>query len=194
MARLKVKQISDFTSSVNSLITASTFDESSLETVDSNVSNALSSQIDTFNTAEGSLEVIDSAISNALSTHIDTFGTAEGSLEVIDSAISNALSTQIDVFNAAEGSLETRIAANEGDSQYVKQYGVFRSTTQFDLSTAVEFASDDDILVFINGHQIGHKVGEAGQGWSSSDGQSFTLSNIGYNLEADDVVYVTAHN
>jgi len=108
MARLKVKQISDFTSAVNNLIGSGqvAVDDSidslesqlsegldSLGVIDSAISNALSTEIATTDTQVGSLEVIDSAVSNALSTEIATTDTEVGSLELIDSAVSNALAT-----------------------------------------------------------------------------------------------------
>jgi hypothetical protein len=122
MARLKVKQISDFTTAVNDLISNgqvnvdSSIDSlesqlseglDSLGVIDSAVSNALSDEIAATDTAIGSLEVIDSAVSNALSTEIAATDTEIGSLEVIDSAVSNALSTLDDsVGNINIGSLE----------------------------------------------------------------------------------------
>jgi hypothetical protein len=122
MARLKVKQISDFTTAVNDLISNgqvnvdSSIDSlesqlseglDSLGVIDSAVSNALSDEIAATDTAIGSLEVIDSAVSNALSTEIAATDTEIGSLEVIDSAISDALSTLDDsVGNIDIASLE----------------------------------------------------------------------------------------
>ena len=122
MARLKVKQISDFTTAVNDLISTgqvnvdSSIDSlesqlseglDSLGVIDSAVSNALSDEIAATDTAIGSLEVIDSAVSNALSDEIAATDTEIGSLEVIDSAISNALSTLDDsVGNIDIASLE----------------------------------------------------------------------------------------
>ena len=121
MARLKVKQISDFTSAVNSLIGSGqvAVDDSidslesqlsegldSLGVIDSAVSNALATEISTTDTEVGSLEVIQSAVSNALATEISTTDTEVGSIEVIQSAISNALATEISGVDTEVASLE----------------------------------------------------------------------------------------
>ena len=121
MARLKVKQISDFTSAVNGLIGNSqvAVDDSidslesqlseglaSLGVIDSAVSNALATEISTTDTEVGSIEVIQSAVSNALATEISTTDTEVGSIEVIQSAVSNALATEISTTDTEVGSLE----------------------------------------------------------------------------------------
>ena len=121
MARLKVKQISDFTSAVNGLIGAGqvAVDDSidslesqlsegldSLGVIDSAVSNALAAEISTTDTEVGSLEVIDSAVSNALAAEISTTDDEVESLEVIQSAVSNALAAEISTTDTEVGSLE----------------------------------------------------------------------------------------
>ena len=62
---------------------------------------------------------------------------------------------------------------------------------------AVEVAADDDCSVFVNGQAIGRINGLEGDlayGWSSSNGTSFTLTNIGWNLESSDTIYVVGHS
>ena len=81
-------------------------DVSSLEVIDSAISNALAAEISTTDAEVGSLEVIDSAVSNALAAEISTTDAEVGSLEVIDSAISNALATEISTTDAEVSSLE----------------------------------------------------------------------------------------
>ena len=121
MARLKVKQISDFTSAVNGLIGSSQIavDDSidslesqlsegldSLGVIDSSISNALTVEMQATDNEIGSLEVIDSAVSNALAAEILATDGEIGSLEVIDSAVSNALAAEILATDNEVGSLE----------------------------------------------------------------------------------------
>ena len=272
MARLKVKQISDFTSAVNSLIGTSqvAVDDSidslesqlsegldSLGIIDSAVSNALATEISTTDTEVGSLEVIDSAISNAL-TALDTevgnidiasleaidsavsnavagilqgadantdnfsevisyinsvdaasdldlvaemasvdtrFGgidTKVGSLEVIDSAISNALATEISTTDGEITAINASIDSLELYNLVFEQGGTVGSTTQFTLSQPVKFGVNDDLLVFINGHNV-HKNGAvegATEGYETADGLTFDLISIGYDIDATDHVTV----
>ena len=165
MARLKVKQISDFTSAVNGLIGNSqvAVDDSidslesqlseglaSLGVIDSAVSNALATEISTTDTEVGSIEVIQSAVSNALATEISTTDTEVGSLEVIDSAISNAL-TALDneVGRIDIGSLEAIDSAVSNAVAGILQ-GADANTDNFSevisYINSVDAASDLDLV------------------------------------------------
>jgi hypothetical protein len=70
--------------------------------------------------------------------------------------------------------------------------GTFASLNTFTVRDAMNPAGD--FLVFVNGHNI-HKLseGEAADGWATGNGLSITLNNIGYDLEADDHIYVTGN-
>ena len=64
------------------------------------------------------------------------------------------------------------------------------------MAGAVEVAADDDCSVYINGQAIGRHNGLEGDlayGWASSNGTTFTFTNIGYDLENSDTFYVLAH-
>ena len=199
MARLKVKQISNFTTEVNSLIATAATDDTasinSLELIDSkatvdiatNATAAASASSDLAayeteaNNSINSLELIDSKQTVDIATGA-TANTAAvnsiNSLELIDSK------QTVDIASNA-----TDIAALQDDSFYQKQYATVNSTTQATISTAVSYAASDDISIFVNGHGIGYYTANTG-GWSSTNGTVFTFTDIGYDLEDDDVVYV----
>ena len=93
--------------------------------------------------------------------------------------------------------LQTKVTQLEGDSTYIHDYAAMAGAAQFRCSTAVEHASDDDMQVFINGHAIGRvrSVDGTKYGWEhNSNNTTFDLHNIGYSLEASDVIYVVSHS
>ena len=79
---------------------------------------------------------------------------------------------------------------------YSHRFGTVTGATSFTIPVAFAFGPGDDLLVFINGHNI-HPVtgveGDPTHGYSTVDGQNFTLNNIGYDIDAEDEVYVTGH-
>ena len=70
----------------------------------------------------------------------------------------------------------------------LEQVGVFASITSFRAATQLSLVNND-ILVFVNGLQI-HKASEGVDGYATSDGQSFTVSGLGYDLESSDHIIV----
>ena len=66
----------------------------------------------------------------------------------------------------------------------LEQVGVFTSITSFRAATQLSLVNND-ILVFVNGLQV-HKASEGVDGYTTSDGQSFTVSGLGYDLESSD--------
>ena len=165
----------------------------SLEVIDSAVSNALTNlQNNVGDINQPSLEVIDSAISNALAAEISTTDTEVGSLEVIDSAISNALATEISTTDGEITAINASIDSLELYDLVFEQGGTVGSTTQFTLGQPVKFGVNDDLLVFINGHNV-HKNGAvegATEGYETADGLTFDLISIGYDIDATDHVTV----
>ena len=125
MARLKVKQISDFDQKVNSLITAGTTDEAasidSLESLASSnfatVSDALSAEIDA---TSGDVKVLSDALSAEIIatsgdvSSIDLVLGAAGTAADV-TAISDALTAEISNTNSDVASIDTRAGEVEGD-------------------------------------------------------------------------------
>ena len=121
---------------------------------------------------------------------------------VIDASI-DALQAADVVIDASIDSLETLAAANAGANTYIKQGGEPTSTTSFRVVTAVRFSSSDDLLVFVNGLEVhpvgitvltGEEFGAApvgtAEGYSTANGQTFTMAQLGYDLEANDHIHV----
>ncbi len=78
---------------------------------------------------------------------------------------------------------------------YLEQGGTILSGSQFSVGTQVAFGAGDDLLVFINGHNI-HKSGTIegnSEGYDTVDGTTFNLVSIGYNIDAEDHVTVLGH-
>ena len=143
----------------------------------------------------GTSETI-TAISNGLSTEIST---TNSEIIAIDNSIDALEAQMLSVATDAELSdavaveklrAETVEGALAQADEYVHQMGAFRSKTEFAIA-GVRFAAKEDLLVFINGHNIHPLVGESGDGWSTVDGVNFTLTNIGYDIDAEDHIYVT---
>ena len=182
-----------------------------------NISNGLSSEIATTNTevtainnsidalqlqtasaaTDAELEAVSDALSveiaatnsdvTAINNSIDALQlqTASAATDAELGAVSDALSVEI---AATDG----EIAALQAQNTYVHQMGTFASLNTFTVRDAMNPAGD--FLVFVNGHNI-HKLseGEAADGWATGNGLSITLNNIGYDLEADDHIYVTGN-
>jgi len=128
------------------------------------------------------------AVSDALSVEIAATNGEIDALEaeMLSVATDTELSSAVSVEKLRAENAEAALA--EAD-EYVHQIGTFRDATSF-VITGVRFGAKEDLLVFINGHNIHPVVGES-DGWSTIDGVTFTLTNIGYDLEEDDHVYVT---
>ena len=64
----------------------------------------------------------------------------------------------------------------------LEQTGTFGSTTTFSVATEIDL-DNDDILVFVNGLQI--------TDYTTTDGENFTVSGLGYDLEnSDDIIVI----
>ena len=219
MGLLKVKQIGDFSSAVQNLIdndadqNAGLIDAleasvDSLETLSGGDTSALQASIDSLEAlaaaiqsdVDGNESDADSAIAGVQSDVDTNEANADASidsLETLAAAIQSDVNTNESDADAAIAALGVRATQLEGDSTYRHQYGTFVSATSFTVSGAVEVAADDDCSVFVNGQAIGRINGLEGDlayGWSSSNGTSFTLTNIGWNLESSDTIYVVGHS
>ena len=200
MGLLKVKQISDFSTAVQTLIdndvdqSAALIDAleasvDSLEVASGGDTSALNASIDSIEVASGQLQTLLQNVDGIHDNSID-------SLETLAAAIQSDVNTNESDADAAIAALAVRATQLEGDSTYRHQYGTFGSATAFSVASAVEVASDDDCSVYVNGQAIGRHNGLEGDlayGWSSNNGQDFTFTNIGFNLESSDTVYVLAH-
>ena len=107
-------------------------------------------------------------------------------------ALSNAISTEVLDRNAAilvlDNDLQGQIDALSGvNSDEV--IALFLDKVSFDAGKVFNL-NGGHVAVFVNGLQI-HEAGEGVDGWSSENGQVFTVAGLGYELEADDHIVVS---
>ena len=78
---------------------------------------------------------------------------------------------------------------------YSEQGASVTGPDTFMVGTPIAFSAQDDLLVFINGHNIHRTSSVEGlsEGYETLDGQNFNLINIGYNIDVTDHVVVMAH-
>jgi hypothetical protein len=172
---------------------------SSLDVV---LSNALAAEVSTTNSEILSIETIlgtmgtsetITAISNAVVAEISNTNSDVASIDTVIGELGNTYATDVELSNAVAVEklrAENAEAALAQADEYVHQMGAFRSRNEFAIA-GVRFAAKEDLLVFINGHNIHPIIGESGDGWSTIDGVNFTLTNIGYDIDAEDHIYVT---
>ena len=196
MARLKTKQISDFTSAVQSLIdndadqNAALIDavEASVDSLETQVGGVASDLSDYEGDTDTSIDSLETQVSGLGSDLSDYEGDTDTSIDSLETALSSEISTtdgEITAINASINSLELYDLVFE-------QAGTVASGAQFTVANAVKFGNNDDLLVFINGHNI-HKNGTiegVAEGYQTADGATFDLVSIGYTIDAEDHVTV----
>ena len=116
---------------------------------------------------------------------------ATASQSYADQAEADAIATAGSYTDTREVSilsvLRGELAAVAG-TDILEQVGVFTNATSFRATTQLSLVNND-ILVFVNGLQV-HKASEGVDGYTTSDGQSFTVSGLGYDLESSDHIIV----
>jgi hypothetical protein len=166
----------------------------SIELVDSKQTVDIATNAGGVSTNASAISDLETFESNA-NTALGVLDASVDSIELVDSKQTVDIAANASAISSNDSDISTlqgKVTALEGDSAYRKQYATVNSATQATIGAAVEFASDDDISVFVNGHGIGYYTAGTG-GWSSTNGTAFTFTDIGYDLEDDDVVYVIAH-
>jgi hypothetical protein len=106
--------------------------------------------------------------------------------------ISTALSAEISTTDGEITAINASIDSLELYDLVFEQAGTVASGAQFTLNTPVKFGVNDDLVVFINGHNI-HKNGTfegVAEGYETADGATFDLVSIGYTIDAEDHVTV----
>lgn len=174
----------------------------SLEKVDDAISAELFAEIGTTNgeikalqDSVGSLETFeDEAIASIDSLELIAGGSIVADLSDEIDAVSTALATEISTTNGEVSDLQDSVDALEAADVMLHQEGTVTSTTAFTLPAPVRFDIHDDIHVHVNGHTIKPfaEGREGDHGWSTTNGLAFTFTNIGYPIDAEDVVYVQA--
>ena len=132
-----------------------------------------------------------------LTTNLAAVSQSEAAVSASEALVSAALVSEIATTDSEISTLQSKVTQLEGDSEYIHDYATMTTGTQFRCNSAMEHASDDDMQVFINGHAIGRvrTVDGTKYGWEhNSNNTTFDLHNIGYDLEAEDVIYVMSHS
>lgn len=176
----------------------------SLDTADGGALTTAIASLETVVSTNSSSDVV---LSAALSTEIAATDADVTSIDAVlasvggataVNAVSDALSAEIaatnddfDSIDLRASNIEDDVTANADNMLYAHQLGAFRTATTFALTQGVKFASTADLLVFVNGHNIHPLQGEGSDGYSTIDGLNFTLTNIGYDIDANDHIYVT---
>jgi len=169
----------------------------SLEDVDTDlagdiqdVENELQNYVLAANASIDSLELVDAALSAEIATNASDIGDNGVAIGDLQASV-DSLETAEDNAIASIDSLETVTIGLATDDLRLHQFGTVVTPTQFTILNAVDVTPTADTLVFINGHNI-HVETEGLDGWSSPDGLTFNLAGIGYNIDAEDHIYVVA--
>ena len=174
----------------------------SLEDVDTALSTALSTEI---NTTNGEIKVLQDAVSsldtfeNEAIASIDSLELLAGGTKIEDivtelGEVSSALVTEIATTDGEISYLQDSVDALQAADVMLHQEGTVAGPGRFTLAVPVRFGINDDIHVHVNGHTIKpiFEGREGDHGWSTADGSTFDFVNIGYTIDAEDVVYVQA--
>jgi hypothetical protein len=174
----------------------------SLEDVDTALSTALSTEI---NTTNGEIKVLQDAVSsldtfeNEAIASIDSLELLAGGTKIEDivtelGEVSSALVTEIATTDGEISDLQDSVDALQAADVMLHQEGTVAGPGRFTLAVPVRFGINDDIHVHVNGHTIKpiFEGREGDHGWSTADGSTFDFVNIGYTIDAEDVVYVQA--
>lgn len=154
------------------------------------VGNDLQDYVTATDASIDSLEDVDAALSAEIATNASDIGDNGAAIGDLQASV-DSLETAEDNAIASIDSLETVTIGLATDDLRLHQFGSFVSPTSFTVALAVDVTPTADTLVFINGHNI-HVETEGLDGWSSPDGLTFNLAGIGYNIDAEDHIYVVA--
>jgi hypothetical protein len=182
-----------------------------------NVASAAINSIDDLQAADVEITRVQTAISSALDTNdadnlaltasVDSLenvvggnsGATDASIDSLENVASAAIDSIDDlqaadvVLNASIDSLEALATDAFGAGVRIHQMGTVTGGATFTIPTAVDYSSDADCVVFVNGknEQMFMEALNT-NGWVSANGTSFSLTNIGYSIDAEDEVYVIA--
>ena len=133
--------------------------------------------------ADASIDSLETALGNEISATNTDVTDLSASIDSLE----GAAAVKVDV-DASIDSLEQMVT-------YSEQGASVTGPDTFMVGTPIAFSAQDDLLVFINGHNIHRTSSVEGlsEGYETLDGQNFNLINIGYNIDVTDHVVVMAH-
>ena len=182
-----------------------------------NLASAAIDSIDDLQAADTEITRVQTAISNALNLNdadnvaltasVDSLedvatgnsGATDASIDSLALVDSFAIDS-IDALQAADVVIDASIDSLEalatdafGAGVRIHQMGTVTGGTTFTIPLAVDSTVDADCVVFVNGKNEQMFMEELNNnGWVSTNGTSFSLTNIGYSIDAEDDVYVIA--
>jgi hypothetical protein len=178
----------------------------SLELVDAGLNTSIAANIKAISDVSADL-VANDEDNLALTASVDSLelvvggnsGAADASIDSLEVVASAAIDS-IDLLQAADVVIDASIDSLEalatdafGAGVRIHQMGTVTGTTTFTIPLAVDSTVDADCVVFVNGKNEQMFMVELNtNGWVSADGLSFSLSGIGYDIDAEDDVYVIA--
>ena len=175
---------------------------------DGDISN-LQASVDLLNTGVAELDNSVNSLETAVSVEetrndnqdasIDSLETLAGGTVIREIELSiDALEASVDSLENVDAALAIAISALQATDRIEHQEGLVLNKFDFTLGTPVRFGATDSIHIHVNGHTIKpftESQKEQGRnyeahGWSTIDGQTFTFTNIGYEIDNTDVIYV----
>ena len=177
---------------------------------DGDISN-LQASVDALNTGVAELDNSVNSLETAVSVEetrndnqdasIDSLELLVGGTVIREVELSiDALEASVDSLENVDAALATAISALQATDRIEHQEGIFVNKFDFRLPTGVRFGANDAIHVHVNGHTIKPFVASEGErtkgyedhGWTTTNGIDFTFTNIGYEIDNTDVIYVQA--
>ena len=177
-------------------------DVSDLEAVDSTQSTAIAANASAISSNDGDIKDLqDLMTANDLdNVTLHTESSVQSTAIAANLSAIGVINGSVDSLESIDSLLSAEIAALAADAnEYLHQMWDVASVANdgegvqtFRVVAPVEFAASDDLLVFVNGHNIHPEFTfkDVAEGWSTENGQTFKVTNIGYTLDADDHVYV----
>jgi rhodanese-related sulfurtransferase len=179
-------------------------DVDALEAVDSTQSTAIAANASAIGANDGDIKTLQDlmAVNDADNVVLHTESSVQSTAIAANLSAIGVINGSVDSLESIDSLLSAEIAALAADAnEYLHQMWDVATLADgeegvqtFRVPLPVEFAASDDLLVFVNGHNIHpeftfEKDGGI-EGWSTANGQTFKVTNIGYALDADDHVYV----
>ena len=167
----------------------------SLESVDASIVKDLADYVALNDSSIHSLEAVDATLGDSVDSLESAVSAVASDLSDYEGDTNDSITSLEDVdgtLAASVDSLETLAGEAFGSAGRIHQMGAVAGATTFSIATAVDVSADADCVVFVNGKNEQMKMASNTNGWSSTNGLDFTLTAIGYDIDAEDEVYVIA--
>jgi len=132
-------------------------------------------EADAVSTAAGDATSKANAAQSAAETNAATDATSKANAALVDGK-SYTDGRETSILSTLRGEISGLAGTDK-----LEQTGTFGTVTTFSVATEIDL-DNDDILVFVNGLQI--------TDYTTTDGENFTVSGLGYDLESSDDIVV----